>query len=520
MSPFTRRHRPLWLQNLLWLLYALWSGFNTWHHEVWRDEVHSWAIAKASTSWIDVIDRSAFEGHPSLWYFIMYGLQHFSTDINSLQVVHWLLAVAAVGILIRYAPFPLWQKTLLICGYFFVYEYSAIARNYAIELLLLFAFCALYPRRFQKKVLIILLVLLFLMMDTNAFALMLGIALGGLLFWEVALHYQWRSGMTWLVLASWLGSSVLAAWDTQPAQGATSASQWKTTISSEQIAEAGATVWDGLVPIPKQELHFWNTNFVSPPIERRYRKLIGSADIAFIERNNMPLKAAAASLLFLLAIAMLWRHPRVLLCFISGFLLLFLLIYVKYHGSLRHHGHFWILWITALWLANANTVVIARWKKRVQYFFFTLVLLLHICGAYIATCWEYGHEFSPDEAAAAFLTRQPGFADAPWICDFDYIAEGVTGVIDKKIFFTTSKNWGTYVVWNEQRGSCDSGCMYEYTTHLRDSTQRDVWMLMHYEVRDTNLLRLPGFESYGFWGEHTVENLDRFFIYRLKHQSL
>ena len=54
-----------------------------------------------------------------------------------MQVVHLLIATASVTLVALRAPFTWLQKALLAAGYFTVFEYGVISRNYALGVLLL-----------------------------------------------------------------------------------------------------------------------------------------------------------------------------------------------------------------------------------------------------------------------------------------------------------------------------------------------------------------------------------------------
>src|SRR3954454_9366048 len=38
------------------------------HHDMWRDEIHSWGLVRASPSLLDLYQNLRFTGHPALWY--------------------------------------------------------------------------------------------------------------------------------------------------------------------------------------------------------------------------------------------------------------------------------------------------------------------------------------------------------------------------------------------------------------------------------------------------------------------
>jgi len=105
-------------------------------HTMFVDEVNAWAISAASPNLKTLFRYVHFEGHPWLWYFLLW----FPTRVTHDPVaVKWLvaaIATASIVILGMLSPFNLAQRALLLSGYFFVWEYTVMCRMYSVVLLL------------------------------------------------------------------------------------------------------------------------------------------------------------------------------------------------------------------------------------------------------------------------------------------------------------------------------------------------------------------------------------------------
>src|SRR5262245_47165629 len=53
-------------------------GIAMWRHEMWRDELQAWMIARASHSVPNLLDNIRYEGHPALWYLLLLPLTKIS----------------------------------------------------------------------------------------------------------------------------------------------------------------------------------------------------------------------------------------------------------------------------------------------------------------------------------------------------------------------------------------------------------------------------------------------------------
>jgi hypothetical protein len=127
----------------IWLAIVL---FTSTRHEFWRDEVRALSIARAAHSPLDIF-RIRNEGHPALWYLLLYLCKSIVDSPLVLPVLSITIAFAAVVLFLFRAPFPLWLRALFIFSALPLYEYSVMARNYGISMLLFFIAAALYRER-------------------------------------------------------------------------------------------------------------------------------------------------------------------------------------------------------------------------------------------------------------------------------------------------------------------------------------------------------------------------------------
>src|ERR1700752_2887831 len=87
-------------QGGIFFLYMVVAGFAMAHHELWGDEIHSWNIAKSSGSLPDLIRNSRYEGHPPVWYLVLWGISKFTHDLVYVQAVQWIIASSVVFVLV------------------------------------------------------------------------------------------------------------------------------------------------------------------------------------------------------------------------------------------------------------------------------------------------------------------------------------------------------------------------------------------------------------------------------------
>lgn len=117
-------------------------------HEPWFDEAQAWLIARDSNL-LDLLPRLAYEGQPGLWHLILM----LPAKLLPYSAIGWIsgaLGVLGVWVLVGWSPFPVWAKVAIPFTYFVFYQYSVVARSYALLPVLMFAVASRYPRRHES----------------------------------------------------------------------------------------------------------------------------------------------------------------------------------------------------------------------------------------------------------------------------------------------------------------------------------------------------------------------------------
>ena len=178
-DPWAARRRVIAMALFVaWLAVV---SFLSYTHLVWRDEVRALSAAlQGDTAWA-MVKGLRWEGHPAVWYLLLRTAHGLLPRPEVLLLVSVLVAAAAVLILVLRSPFSLPILGLLLIARFSVYEYSVVARDYGITMLVLFLFAAVYERHRDRDCLPG--VLLFLLANCNTPSAIL--CSGLMVFWFV-----------------------------------------------------------------------------------------------------------------------------------------------------------------------------------------------------------------------------------------------------------------------------------------------------------------------------------------------
>ena len=437
-------HQSRFIRWSVVLLYALITGVVVAHHEPWRDETHTWLLVKLSDSLPGLLANKAYEGHPMLWYLLLYaGNSVANLSVFDAQVLNWLFAVGAVCLLMQFAPFSLPVKILLTFSYFLSYEYAVVARNYAVALLVLVAICSLFPFRHQRWGYCCLCGLVALLVQASAFALAIGATLYAVVLGEVLLHRRWRTPAQFSLYAA--GAIVVGAGGllsvftilTPPDMGFPDPTRPGHDYAG--ITSTLAGVWNALVPLPHEYAHFWNTN------------ILDSVDHSSLLKCTLMLGIVG------LVILPLFRSRLAM----AGWLLTALLMLVvlnQYQGLVRHYGHFLISLLVFLWIQpmladygkGQRPGLFAHLSPLANRLWIGL-LLVQVAAAGIALQADLTRPFSMNQQVAQYIQSGP-MREWPRAGDVDHAVEGIAAFLpEHRMYYPQSSQQNGFIRWTTRR---------------------------------------------------------------------
>ena len=452
-----REIAPGWtFPALVTAIFLIVGAFTASHHEMWRDEIQAWLLARDSTGPIDLFRHLKYEGHPGLWHLGLMPLTRLTWNPAIMQVFHLLIAAAAVYVFCAKSPFTKLQKALFAFGYFTLYEYSILCRNYGVGMLLLCLFAAMYQARAERP--IRLSIVLFLLAHTSVHALIVtGALFGGLVLDYAAGSFaDWkraplRRGRVWLALAVAVVGMGTSALQLNPPEDTGFAEGWKTTYDWGAAINATKLVTNAYLAVPEAKRGFWNSH-------RLGRKDWFAGDFYNDHRFGV-----ALGLVALFALTLLTR-PTAFAAFGVATLGLLTFFYVKYFGSMRHHGFLYLTMVFCMWVSRSAWAptwrswrVADTWLWRIGGLAFTGILAVQAWGGVTAVRMERDHVFSQAKALAEYI-RDNGLADEVIVGHDSPAASTVLGYLRKEQFYyVKGQRFGSFIVWDTARKSGGTG---------------------------------------------------------------
>ena len=452
-------------------------AFALFHHELWRDELQAWMFARDSTGPLDLFRNMEYEGSPMLWHLLLMPVTRLASAPAAMQILHWVIASAAVFVVARYAPFRPLQKVLFAFGYFPLYEYGVMSRNYALGLLCIVAACALLRQRYRKPMWLAL--ALVLMSHTSAHACIVAIAM----LLALALDY----GLDRRALAE--GGAV----DVRKLCAGFAAAAAGILLSVLQMmppADVTLSTWTATWR------HSWFLEWQWSRLEAVLR-LIPSVVFFPADPRFVPVVAGApgqpeavygawtAGALTAAVVVFHRRRPVALflfLCLVAGLLFFF---YAVHYGSIRHHGFLLISLLVLAWVgrfpaavphipsgsgarvpepaaegrgdlragpAPAGEVRATLDGRRIGSILLTGFLAMHAFGGLRAVAVEVERPFSLAERTAGYV-RANGLESLPMIGYPDWSASAVLGHLSprKRIHYLQGDREGSFVIYDGAR---------------------------------------------------------------------
>lgn len=440
-APAAERRGPLRGTFWVWLalcLYAVVATVTVARHEMWRDEMHAWQAVVSSESLVELAANVRAEGHPGLWFAVLYPLSRATSDPGAMQLVHLAIAIAVAAVVLLAAPLPIGWRVLFVLGYFPLYEYCAISRNYAVGALLLFAFCALYGARTRRPLLLA--AVLFLLAQASAIALILSFSLGLMCIVDARssrLASPIRPGPAVAALAVWLVGMAVSVVQLAGAREVLQSFDHSQTLAQSRVLDVLSGPWRGCVPLPRLHLAFWNTNILDG---------VANADV---------FQAVLGVVVLLVLGSLFVRCGPAFALFAAGSLGMVAFSLLIYRGQLRHQGHFVLLLMAALWLSRvlqpgaggrgraAGTAGgTPPWRVVVV----SVLLAANAAAGAYAVAREWRDPFSAAREVADFI-REQGLAGSAIVGHRGFQVSAVAGYLERPIHYPSVGQEATFLPW-------------------------------------------------------------------------
>ena len=429
-----------WLMRVYrsrWAALAIAASFGliaTLNHSPWRDEMNVWLIARDSPTLAALINNIHYDrAHPGLWHLIVAALHTGFGHPLVMQIFHWLLAMVSLTLFWRYSAFSLGQKWLFTFGYLPFYEYSIIARNYAVAMCLLFAICALWPTR--RRAYWPLAGLLALLANSNVYALWMAIPISLILALEFV--FEAKHPRPWLDI---VGSGLLVA--------VGCAVSLYFILPPSEVASSALG----------ESFFYFDLDRLLSTIGRFF-----AGYYTVIPNRKRLLDVVVCTLVAIAAFVLVSLHlikkPYALTFYLAANGLILGFTYAKFMPRfIRHFGNFYLVLFAALWLAQQfaeSTVITRHWpllerwsvqSRRGFRLILTTILVVNLGSGLYWFGLDLAVPYSAGRAAAAYI-RQADLQTAFMVGSRDAELAPLSGHLGRQIYYPERQDLGSYTLF-------------------------------------------------------------------------
>jgi len=251
---------------IILVIYGILLFIGIAHHEMWMDESHHWLVARESTSLASLLDNYKYDGHPILWVVMMYGCSLVTESPTLIQYLHGMISLLAVGIFLFQAPFSRYFKYGIALGYYPLYEYGVISRNYS--LLMLFLFCLPYCIQVAAKRPSLTWIVLGIIANTHLFGLVFSAVFGLYYFYTTYIVNSERQSRSGLGIGVFIVSLLFSTWTILPPSDHPSLEISLFFLSFSKIADTVMLLFKALIPLPDITSRWpWGTNLLTSQLK-------------------------------------------------------------------------------------------------------------------------------------------------------------------------------------------------------------------------------------------------------------
>lgn len=414
------------------LLFFALAFIGVYHHELWLDEAHHWLLARDSNTFLELIKNTRYEGHPVLWNVILYGITRVTLNPIWMQLLHIVIATASVFVFLKRAPFSIVFKLLFIFGYFILFEYTLVSRNYALGLLFILLACTYFNN--SKEKLISIAVFLALAANTHAIFLVLSGCTFLVVFWEKIKNQKLQfSKNTLLGFTIYFIGALLAVIQIIPPEDTGFFDAASTVSFSEKIPKAIFPFLKGVFILQDMRLSsFWNTNLLI-----NSSKLVGGC---------IGILSLSVPLFLFYKNKTIIAYSYFTICCVGLF------FYITQLSAARYFGVLYLMIIVGLWLQAYLKADTSRFKiseeilKKIRNtIIYSILFLQSIAGIYAYTM-DVKTPFTAAEKTAQFIAENGYKTNV--IASQSCSGTAISAYLEKKVYFTKTNSFESFCPWN------------------------------------------------------------------------
>ncbi len=391
------------------------------NHEIWSDEAHHFLLARDSSTLLELYKNAAYDGHPLLWDGLLFLITRFSSSVIYMQLLNIIVMSGTVFLFLKHVPFKKVISVLIVFGYFFIYEYHVISRNYAISIFFLTMVFIQLNKPIKQHLLIA--ACLLGLSCTHLYSIIVVITLCLVLAFinqKTQVKYIYFS---LIVISSLIlftlkvpADHMLFNYDTDP------------LLSFKRVGKALSIYLKGILPVP---------DFASP-------KVWNSNLIVALSKSF----GAVLSVILAITPYVIFKKEKLVLFFFyfSTLLICSFIYFSPLMVSTRHCGFIFMILIFSFWLQKILYPVEVE-KNKLYQKIATVVLSLQVLSGIYLYAADIRQPFSNSKAVAAYVEKNNLENKEIFLSNLSS-GPPVSAYLNKKIIYPETGEKNSFCKWN------------------------------------------------------------------------
>lgn len=276
-------------------------------------------------------------------------------------------------------------------------------------------------------------------------------------------------------------------------------------VIPQRIANQISRFWNVFVPIPRIQMDFWHTNFLSYlPVQK---------EIRYVLRLIFSLG------LFMVPLFILFRKTMPAFYYATAVAGLFVFGYIFHEGMLRHNAHYYFVFVSALWLhnyypaENRSLSPFFSFFERNKNTYITVIFLVGVIAGAIANTLDCIYPFSGSKETAYYI-KQNNLQSMPVAGHHDFAVNAVAAYLGKPFYSAVTDKTGSFTVWNTRKFKQDDVLrnIEKYCSTVRS----DILVVLntpakYYDIQQYRLIPLKEFTN-------NIVTDENFYLYIMRYE--
>lgn len=409
------------LNFIVFIFVVFLAVFINVRHEIWRDEAQAFLITRDCQNLSDFLYVMHHEGTPYLWHIILLPFAKLGFSIVTEKAITLIFSIASMYLVIYKSSFNYVHKILIILGYYFLYEYTAISRSYCLSLFFILLLAQLYKYRFEKSKLYLLIIFIFC--NSNIHSTIIGFFIFLSFIYELIKIGKLTEKKYELIICTF--GFILIFLEVLPSKDLMNSLK---LINCDSLFSgyktAAISVLAAFFPVPDFNMHFWNSVYLYNFVTYYY---------GFIA--------------YVLVLRLFYRNRNIFIIFILSTLSLIAFFVLKGIPGVRHTGIIYLCFLFCLWIIIEKKQCKDNLSKIIIY----ILLIVQVFSTVIAVNFDIKYNFSNAKYAADFIESNTYISDTVIMYPSEYGSSIIANFkYRKKLYYIQNNGTGSYTVWNQR----------------------------------------------------------------------